>query len=93
MVIKRTQTQKVISPLEVRRGISAKRYLPETPSSTKEGVSVRKASSADINSPAIRERIEKKAYELYEKRGYNHGSDRQDWLEAEQIVARELVGK
>ena len=30
--------------------------------------------------------IEKKAYELYEKRGCQHGCDQQDWFEAEKIL-------
>ncbi len=30
--------------------------------------------------------IEKKAYEIYEKRGREHGKDLDDWLEAEKIV-------
>lgn len=33
-----------------------------------------------------RERIEKKAYELYEYRGCAHGHDWEDWFEAERIV-------
>ena len=32
------------------------------------------------------EMIEKKAYELYEKRGCQHGCDQQDWFEAEKIL-------
>lgn len=93
MATKQTQTQKIFSPRGLRRGISAKRYLPETPSPVKEGASARKTGSADINSSAIREQIQKKAYDLYERRGYSHGNDLQDWLEAEQIVAEELAGK
>ncbi|MBD3427061.1 MAG: DUF2934 domain-containing protein [Candidatus Omnitrophica bacterium] len=31
--------------------------------------------------------IEKKAYELYASRGYQHGNDQADWYEAERIVA------
>lgn len=35
-------------------------------------------------------RVRMKAYELYEKRGYSHGDDLEDWLKAEQIVKKEL---
>lgn len=35
-------------------------------------------------------RVRMKAYELYEKRGYTHGKDLDDWLEAERIVKKEL---
>ncbi len=30
--------------------------------------------------------VAKVAYELHEKRGWTHGNDVQDWLEAERIV-------
>ncbi|MDH5683881.1 MAG: DUF2934 domain-containing protein [candidate division WOR-3 bacterium] len=35
-------------------------------------------------------RVRMKAYELYEKRGFSHGQDLDDWLEAERIVKKEL---
>ena len=38
----------------------------------------------------MNELIAKKAYELYEKRGNAHGSDFQDWLEAERLVKRDM---
>lgn len=95
MVTKRTQTQKDISSIAVRRGVSAKRYLPETTPSINEktNTTTRKAASGDINTPAIRQRVEKKAYELYAQRGYTNGNDLQDWLEAQQIVTDQLAGK
>ena len=34
----------------------------------------------------LQEIIEKKAYEIYEKRRGEHGKDLDDWLEAEKIV-------
>ena len=34
----------------------------------------------------IRTRIEKLAYELYQRRGRQDGHDRQDWLEAERLT-------
>jgi len=32
------------------------------------------------------QRIARKAYELFERRGYSHGNDLGDWFEAERIV-------
>lgn len=37
-------------------------------------------------SEEIRIRIEKLAYELYQRRGRQDGHDRQDWLEAERLT-------
>ena len=37
----------------------------------------------------LRERIALKAYDLYEKRGWVHGLDTEDWLEAERLVLAE----
>lgn len=35
---------------------------------------------------ALRERVEQRAYELYEQRGREDGFDAQDWLQAEQEI-------
>lgn len=42
------------------------------------------------NTQEIQQKIEKKAYELYEQRGGAHGNDLNDWLEAERIVLAEI---
>jgi hypothetical protein len=38
----------------------------------------------------MRERILRKAYELWEERGYRDGHDLEDWLDAEAIVMEEI---
>ena len=40
----------------------------------------------ELDERTLQEMIAKKAHELYEKRGGGHGSDLDDWLEAERIV-------
>jgi len=47
---------------------------------------VKVVSSKSTSSSGAQEKIQKKAYELFEKRGYQHGNDLSDWLEAEKIV-------
>jgi hypothetical protein len=42
-----------------------------------------------VDEKASHEMIEKKAYEIYEHRGGEHGKDLDDWLEAERIVKGE----
>lgn len=37
----------------------------------------------------LHERIAERAYQLYQNRGQSHGSDLDDWLEAERIVLSE----
>ncbi len=37
--------------------------------------------------------VEKKAYELYEKKGRQQGHDLDDWLEAQRLVETELCFK
>ena len=39
-----------------------------------------------MDEKALHEMTEKEAYELYEKRGREHGKDLDDWLEAEMIM-------
>ncbi|HSF67374.1 MAG TPA: DUF2934 domain-containing protein [Nitrospiraceae bacterium] len=38
----------------------------------------------------VRERIAKKAYELYEQRGRQGDRDLEDWLKAEELVRKEM---
>ena len=49
-----------------------------------------KEISFDIENDSLRQRIEKKAYMLFLKRGGKHGYDLYDWLEAERIVKKAL---
>lgn len=37
--------------------------------------------------------VQKKAYEIYEKKGGSQGNDLEDWLTAERLVKEELEGK
>jgi hypothetical protein len=41
-------------------------------------------------SDEVRERIAKKAYELYEQRGRQAERDVEDWLKAEELVCKEI---
>ena len=41
-------------------------------------------------SDSMRERIAKKAYELWQKRGYRDGRDLDDWLDAKIIVMEKI---
>jgi hypothetical protein len=41
-------------------------------------------------SDEVRERIAKKAYELYEQRGQQAERDVEDWLKAEELVRKEM---
>ncbi|MGB3941522.1 MAG: DUF2934 domain-containing protein [Candidatus Manganitrophaceae bacterium] len=43
-------------------------------------------TESGVDNQAIYEIIAKKAYELYEKRGGQHGHDLEDWVEAERLV-------
>lgn len=46
----------------------------------------------DSNPEQIRERIEQRAYEIYEQRGREGGRELDDWLRAEQEVRSETIG-
>ena len=49
------------------------------------------ASPQSIELPdGMRERTLRKAYELWEERGYRDGHDLEDWLDAEAIVMEEI---
>lgn len=49
------------------------------------------ASPQSIELPdGMRDRILRKAYELWQERGYRDGHDLEDWLDAEAIVTEEI---
>jgi hypothetical protein len=52
----------------------------------------RQRKKPGLDEKTLHEMIEKKAYEMYEKRGAERGKELDDWLEAEKIVKRELRG-
>lgn len=47
-------------------------------------------SETTLLDSVLREQIALKAYDLYEKRGWAHGLDTEDWLEAERLVLAEI---
>ena len=47
-------------------------------------------ASMQKNSYEVRERIAKKAYELYEQRERQAGRELEDWLEAEELIRKEM---
>ncbi|MDD5427676.1 MAG: DUF2934 domain-containing protein [Candidatus Omnitrophica bacterium] len=49
-----------------------------------------KSSNPTMTKEDVNKLIEKKAYELYEKRGRKAGHSIDDWLEAERIVKGKL---
>ena len=46
----------------------------------------------DIDPVAMHEEIEKRAYEIYLRRGGGDGRDLDDWFAAEQELAQERIG-
>ena len=68
-------------------------FLPSIKSFTTRAVKTEQnvSSIAMLFSPEeIYQLIEKKAYEIFEQRGYVHGHDLDDWLQAEQMIKTEL---
>lgn len=49
----------------------------------------KKPKKFDPNDEKIRRRIEQKAYELFERKGYIHGTEAYDWYVAEQLIRLE----
>lgn len=49
-----------------------------------------KSSNPTMTNEDVRKLVEKKAYELYEKRGRKGGHSMDDWLEAERIIKGKL---
>ena len=58
--------------------------------SSRGGIPVKEVSQLSLNDDKVRQRIAKKAYDLYERRGCCHGCDLDDWFEAERLVLAEV---
>ena len=67
---------------KIKQGTNFSRQTKTIPPKTP---SYQTVSSAK-NSQDVQRRIEEKAYEIFERRGYSHGNDWADWFEAERIV-------
>ena len=53
-----------------------------------------KAKAAPVvDAKCYAEKVEKKAYELYERRGYKPGQDWQNWFDAEKLVEDEMIAE
>jgi hypothetical protein len=52
----------------------------------KSAISEKSNSVEGVSSENSRERIEARAYEIYQQRGREHGRDVEDWLQAESDV-------
>ena len=52
----------------------------------REKVPKKPKGKAEQETKSLHEMIEKKAYEIYEKKGKQHGRDLDDWLQAERII-------
>ena len=55
-------------------------------------IPVKVVSEFNVSADELRHRrIAEKAHEIYECRGYCHGRDLDDWLEAERLILSEVV--
>ena len=52
-----------------------------------------RSSNPTMTQQDIRKLVEKKAYELYDKRGRKPGYSMNDWLEAERIIKGKLSSR
>jgi hypothetical protein len=60
------------------------------PKVTKTNSSNKARRKTGIDEETVQEMIRKKAYELHEQRGGQHGRELEDWLEAERTVKTEM---
>jgi len=63
------------------------------PKSKKTVKGTRKKPSGGVSPEELYAMIEKKAFELYEKRGFSHGDDQADWYRAEKSVLTSIKKK
>jgi hypothetical protein len=70
---------------------SIEKMLPaEESSSSKPSIELHDINLHKNDPQGLSERISEVAYQLFLKRGLNHGNDLGDWLEAEQMVLAQI---
>jgi len=65
----------------------------KTPTARKKVIDAQESVDAQVQSIGTEEfnnRIASKAYELFERRGFQHGYDLEDWFQAERIIREGL---
>ncbi len=72
--LRQNQTKPTVANSPSYKNVSQKTTIP-----------LNRISSLDDHQD-LQKRIEEKAYEIFERRGYSHGNDWSDWFEAERIV-------
>ena len=65
---------------------AAKRFLESA--KAKRSIVKRKPAIKMLGKDEIENIVREQAYKLYEQRGYTHGCDFSDWLEAERTVTK-----
>ena len=76
---RRTKSDTINKPEKASLAVSSKRtrVVEEVPLVSKHHIPISEELHTDI---------ERRAYELYERRGWRHGEDLHDWLEAEREI-------
>lgn len=72
------------------KSIEETRILPAKESSSKPSIELHDIDLHKNDPQGLSERNSEAAYQLFLKRGANHGNDLGDWLEAEQMVATQI---
>ncbi|MBD3379467.1 MAG: DUF2934 domain-containing protein [Candidatus Omnitrophica bacterium] len=76
--------KKVINKISKKRSMASSRSTRKAKSSGRS--SAGKARRKSVTSTEFMNLVERKAYEMWESRGYGHGGDQGDWYEAEKAV-------
>jgi len=75
----------IIPAAKPTRKASAKTAVKATAKKASKKVTTKTLKGEDLQT-----RTAQKAYEIFVKRGYSHGNDYEDWIEAEKLVRAEL---
>ena len=72
--------------MATKKESAPKKTAPKKPAVKKPAAPKSAAKPAPESEESLRERIARKAYEIYESRGREIGRDFEHWLEAEKII-------
>lgn len=71
-----------------KHNIASSAQRNDAPRQEPQPAGVSGGSENSVEKEAIEARIARRAYELYQQRGGQHGQDTDDWLAAEQEIVR-----
>ena len=75
------------------QAMQIRKIVEKSKNKTLARVNKKDGCACSLTREQVEEKIRGKAYDLFQRRGYTHGGDWNDWFAAEKIVSKELSAR